>query len=147
MAPVPKLVANAIKTSADKAIINIFAGIPASINGPLDLNLYISKKMYLIGTSGSTIEDMKILLDKVQTNRLDTNISVAAVCGLNHAADGIRAVENHKIPGKIIIYPVCKDLPLTPLTEIHKQLPDVAEKLVNGLWNAKAEKAFIKHFS
>src|SRR5690242_2755495 len=60
MAPVPALVAQAVKDAAPKCIINIFAGIPADKTGEIDLDEYIAKQNYFIGTSGSTLDDMKI---------------------------------------------------------------------------------------
>ena len=65
MAPVPALVAQAVATAAPKAIINIFAGIPADVTAELDLDAYIAKQLYFIGTSGSTLDDMKLVLAKV----------------------------------------------------------------------------------
>ena len=74
---------------------------------------------------------MKAVLAKVEARQLDTNLSVAAVSGLDGAIDGIRAVEKNLMPGKIIVYPSCHGLKLTPLTEIGRQgLP-----LENGHWN------------
>jgi threonine dehydrogenase-like Zn-dependent dehydrogenase len=143
MVPVPNLVANAVKHSAQNAIINIFAGIPASVTAPLDLNTYIEKHLYFIGTSGSVLEDMETVLAKVQSGSLDTNISLAAVSGLAGAVDGMRAVENHSIPGKIIVYPACPTLPLITLDELKQTLPKVAEKLNNGLWTKQAEEQLL----
>lgn len=145
MAPVPKLVAQSVVDSADGAIINIFAGIPATVGGPVDIDAYVEKGCYFIGTSGSTLDDMLTVLKKVQAGRLDTNISVAAVSGLKGAIDGIRAVEHHAIPGKIIVYPDCADLPLTRLEELAGIAPDVAAALNNGLWTKDAEAALLKH--
>lgn len=144
MAPVPKLVAGAINAVNTGGIINIFAGIPASISAELDLDTYIEKQLYFVATSGSTLEDMKVVLEKIESGRLDTNISVAAVCGINHAGEGIRAVEKHSIPGKIIVYPACKDLPLTTLDKLSEQLPRTAECIKDSLWNITAEKALLE---
>jgi hypothetical protein len=146
MAPVPKLVDGAIADSAAHAIINIFAGIPASVSAPIDLDTYIAKQLYFIGTSGSVLEDMKVVLAKVEMGRLDTDLSVAAITGMAGAVDGIRAVEKALIPGKIIVYPACETLPLTPLDQLAKVLPAVAAKLDNGLWNKNAELALLAHF-
>jgi L-sorbose 1-phosphate reductase len=66
MAPVGALVASAIQQADDGAIINIFAGIPAPVRHDLDLDRYIEKRCFLFGTSGSTIEDMRIVLRKVE---------------------------------------------------------------------------------
>jgi hypothetical protein len=55
------------------------------------------------------------------------------------AADGIRAVENRSIPGKIMVYPACRGLRLTRLEELRQKMPEVADKLSDGLWNKAAE--------
>src|SRR5581483_9121269 len=129
MAPVPALVAQAVKDAAPNAIINIFAGIPADKSGEVDLDMYIEKHCYFIGTSGSTLDDMKAVLKKVATRALDTNLSVAAISGLDGAVDGIRAVEKNLMPGKIIVYPFARGLKLTALTEVAKEHPGVAKAL------------------
>jgi threonine dehydrogenase-like Zn-dependent dehydrogenase len=139
MAPVPALVTQAVKDAAPKGIINIFAGIPADKNADIDLDLYIQNQLYFIGTSGSVLEDMKQVLAKVVSRQLDTNLSVAAVSGLDGAIDGIRAVEKNLLPGKILVYPSCKGLKLTPLTELAGKLP-----LTDGHWNQQAEQALVK---
>jgi len=144
MAPVPKLVTQAVNKAADKGIINVFAGIPATVNAEIDLDRYIEKHLYFIGTSGSVLEDMKTVLKKVETGKLDTNISVAAVCGLDAAVEGIRAVENHLIPGKIIVYPFCKNLGLLTLDKLAVKYPGIGNKLNKGLWTKQAEQALLE---
>jgi len=139
MAPVGPLVAQAVRDSADGAIINIFAGIPASVKQDLDLDTYIANRCFMFGTSGSRLNDMKIVLNKVVSGQLDTNCSVDAVCGMAGAIDGIRAVENRTLAGKIIVYPQLKTLPLTPLENLAKQFPTVAEKMDNGIWTKESE--------
>jgi len=146
MAPVPDLVAASVHTAADKGIINIFAGISATVSGKIDLDTYIQKQLYFIGTSGSTLDDMKRMLEKVQTGRLDTNVSVAAICGLEGATDGIRAVENRTIAGKIMVYPSCHGLELIRLEELDEKMPEVAECLNNCLWNKQAEEALLRRY-
>ncbi|MCE5341767.1 MAG: alcohol dehydrogenase catalytic domain-containing protein [Planctomycetaceae bacterium] len=147
MAPVPKLVELSVDSAADNAKINIFAGIPATVDGMVDLQTYIDKKLYFIGTSGSTLDDMKTVLAKVEQGSLDTNISIAAVAGLSAAIEGVNAVENQLIPGKIVVYPAAKNLPLTKIEQIKNSMPDVAEKLHNGLWSKEAEDALLKKLS
>ncbi len=145
MAPVPDLVSAAVKTAAKRAIINIFAGIPAAVTGKIDLDAYIEKQLYFIGTSGSVLDDMKRVLAKVVSGRLDTNVSVAAVSGLDGACDGMKAVENRTIAGKIIVYPSCKGLPLTPLEKLAATMPDVAALLNDGLWTKQAERKLLEN--
>ena len=139
MAPVPALVVASVASAAKRAIINIFAGIAATVTADLDLDTYIAKQLYFIGTSGSTLDDMKLVLAKVLARQLDTNLSVAAVSGLDGAIDGIRAVEKNLVPGKILVYPSCRGLKVTPLTELGGKLP-----LQDGCWNKQAEEALLK---
>ncbi len=65
MAPVPALVVQSVASAAKRGIINIFAGIAAHVTAELDLDAYIAKQLYFIGTSGSTLDDMKLVLAKV----------------------------------------------------------------------------------
>jgi len=147
MAPVPALVTEAVKTADDDAIINIFAGIPATVTAEIHLDRYIADRLYFIGTSGSTIDDMKRVLAKVEAGSLDTNVSVAAVCGLEAAAEGIRAVENRLMAGKILVYPDCPGLTLTPLEKLGERLPEVANCLKNGLWSKEAEEELLRAYA
>lgn len=139
MAPVPALVESSIADASEGAIINIFAGIPAPVKHDIDLDTYIEKKLYMFGTSGSVIEDMKIVLSKVESGQLNTNASVDAISGMAGAVDGIKAVENRTMAGKIIVYPMLHDLGLTPLKDLAEVLPSVAAKLDDGCWTAEAE--------
>ena len=146
MAPAPELVETSVQSAAERGLINIFAGIPATVTGKIDLDTYIQKGLYFIATSGSTLDDMKRMLEKAESGKLDTNVSVAAVCGLEGATEGIRAVENRSIAGKIIVYPACKKLGLVPLEELHKKMPEVAEHLNDGLWTKKAEEKLLETY-
>ena len=144
MAPVGPLVAQAVKDSAEGALINIFAGIPASVKQDIDLDTYIANRCFMFGTSGSRLSDMKIVLEKVLSEQLDTDCSVDAVSGIAGAIDGIRAVEARAMAGKIIVYPQLKNLPLVPLTELGEKYPTVAAKLTNGIWTKAAEDELLK---
>ncbi len=144
MVPAPALVATAVAGSSPRGIINIFAGIPVTVEHPLDLDIYADRQLYFIGTSGSDMRDMKIVLNKVATGTLDTNLSVGAVSGLDGAVDGIRAVEKQAVPGKIIVYPSCRGLPLTRLSELDRRHPEVAGLLKNGTWCQEAETKLIE---
>ncbi len=144
MAPAGALVAQAVKDSVDGTIINIFAGIPASVKQDIDLDTYIASRCFMFGTSGSRLSDMKIVLEKVLSGQLNTNCSVDAVCGMAGAIDGIRSVESRSMAGKIIVYPQLKKLPLLPLTELAEKYPSVAEKLSNGIWTKQAEQELLE---
>lgn len=144
MAPVGVLVAQAVEHSGEHTLINIFAGIPAGVRQDLDLDRYITNRCYMFGTSGSRLEDMKIVLEKVLTGRLDTNCSVDAVSGMAGAIDGIKAVENRSLSGKIIVYPSLEKMPLLTLPEVCRRYPSVAAKLKHGIWTKEAEMELLK---
>jgi L-sorbose 1-phosphate reductase len=144
MAPVPALVASSIRDSEPGCLINLFAGIPAPTKHEMDLDTYIANRCFMFGTSGSTIRDMKIVLQKVTSGELNTNCSVDAVSGMAGATDGIAAVENRTLAGKIIVYPMLHDTGLIPLVDLHKTFPTVAAKLDQGQWTKAAEDELIR---
>ena len=143
MVPAGDLVAEAVASSTDGCLINVFAGIPAGKRARLDLNTYLANHCWMLGTSGSVISDMKIVLEKVSTGQLDTDCSVVAVSGMAGAVDGIAAVENRTLPGKTVVYPELHDMGLIPLTELHEHYPTVADKLASGMWTRDAEKELL----
>jgi len=144
LVPVGALVADAIKHSKPDCLINIFAGIPAATRHSLDLDTYIANRCFMFGTSGSVIQDMKVLLDKVSDGRLDTNISVDAISGMAGAVQAIAAVEDRSLAGKIIVYPDLHDVGLIPLAQLHRHFPSVSRKLDNGRWTLAAEKELLR---
>lgn len=144
MAPVPALVASSIRDSQPGCIINLFAGIPAPTKHQIDLDTYIANRCFMIGTSGSTIGDMKIVLRKVTSGQINTNCSVDAVSGMAGATEGIAAVENRTLAGKIVIYPMLHDIGMIPLTDLHKPFPTVAAKLDQGQWTKAAEQELLR---
>jgi len=144
LAPIGKLVADAIQNSLEGCVINIFAGIPAPTRQELDLDLYIANRCFMFGTSGSLIRDMEIVLEKVEQGRLDTNCSVDAIAGMAGAAEALAAVENRTLAGKIVVYPILRDLGLIPLTEMSKHFPGVSAKLDHGQWTKAAEAELLR---
>jgi len=142
MVPVAALAAQAIASSSNHAIINLFAGIPADVAAPIDLDAYVEKQLYFIGTSGSELRDMQRVLAKVVAHELDTNLSVAAVAGLDGAIEGIRAVEKNLVGGKILIYPSCRGLKLTALGDLQNEA--LRE---DGRWSGEAEAALLRRFA
>jgi threonine dehydrogenase-like Zn-dependent dehydrogenase len=144
MAPLGALVASAIQDADDGAIINIFAGIPAPTKYALDLDTYVEKRCFMFGTSGSTIDDMRIVLRKVERDGFDTNASVDAISGMAGAIDGIASVENRTLAGKIIVYPMLHKVGLIRLSELPEHFPTVAAKLDAGIWTREAEQELLR---
>lgn len=146
MVPSSALVAQAVAEAAEGAIINVFAGMPPASTVATDLNAYVRKHVYAIGTSGSRVEDMRAVLAKLSSRALDTNLSVYAVAGLEGGEAGLRAVANREAGGKIIIYPSCQGLGLTPLAAMGERMPEVARHLSNGRWTAEAEAELLRQY-
>jgi threonine dehydrogenase-like Zn-dependent dehydrogenase len=144
MAPIGALVASAIQDADEGAIINIFAGIPAPTRHLLDLDRYVEKHCFMFGTSGSTIDDMRIVLNKVERDGFDTNASVDAISGIAGAIDGIASIENRTLAGKIIVYPMLHDVGLIPLAQLDQHFPTVAKKLNRGMWTREAEDELLR---
>ncbi|MGV8907994.1 MAG: alcohol dehydrogenase catalytic domain-containing protein [Propionicimonas sp.] len=143
MVPAPFLIAQAVDISAEGAIVNAFAGFAIGTMAELDLTAIATKGIYLVGTSGSRIQDMQTMLAKVEDGTLDTNVSLWAVTGMAGVADGIDAVNNRTSGGKIMVYPTLPDLGLTPLAELGEKLPAVAAAMVEGRWTKAAETALL----
>ena len=144
MVPRSELVEEAIERASNDCIINIFSGIPTPVKHEINLDACIQKRCFMYGTSGSTIEDMKIVLNKVTGGLLNTNRSVDAVSGLAGAAEGMEAVRDRTLAGKIIVYPMLHDVGLIPLGKLGEKFPAVAARLKNGGWNREAEAEFIR---
>lgn len=144
MAPVPELVDQAVRDAAKRGIINVFAGISADTPVSVDLDAYAEKQLYCIGTSGSTMEDMRVVLGKVIDDQLDTNLSVGAVTGMAGAIDGLAAVKNRTIAGKIVVYPQLGDFPLMELDALVAKYPSIGRTLSNGCWTKASEEELLR---
>ena len=143
MVPVAALVSQAVDIAAEGAILNAFAGIPAGTLGDFDLQGIVERKIFMLGTSGSDVSDMRTVLDKIEKGVLDTHISLDAVVGMAGFKDAIDAVINRTSGGKIMVYPSMHDLPLTRLADMHESLPHVAALLERGVWTKAAEEALL----
>lgn len=143
MVPVPALVAQAVDLAAEGAIVNAFAGIPAGTFGEFDLQGIIERRIFMLGTSGSDVSDMRTVLRKIEAGVIDTTISLDAVTGMAGFADAIASVINRTSGGKIMVFPALHDLGLVRLADLPEKLPHVAAKLKDGLWTKEAEEALL----
>ncbi|MBM4464353.1 MAG: alcohol dehydrogenase [Chloroflexi bacterium] len=145
MAPDADAIAEAADYLAPGGIMNIFAGVARGTMARLDLSDVYLRDVRFIGHSGLTTEDMRLTLSQVESGNLSPNRLVAAIGSLNAARDGLRAVKDAVFPGKIVIYPHIKDLPLTPLPDLKHKLPTVYAKLKDGReWTREAEEELLR---
>jgi len=146
LAPVAPLVTQACGFAADNAIVNVFAGIP--IGNPAQISLNdLCRGVKILGSSGSRIRDLRRILEMVENGELNTDMSVAAIGGLNSAREGLEAVRDGKFPGKVVIYTQILDLPLTPLDEIPEKIAELKDELgPQGCWTKEAEAALLEKY-
>jgi threonine dehydrogenase-like Zn-dependent dehydrogenase len=144
MVPATPLVSQAVALAGSGCRINIFAGFANRTRADVDLDRYIERHCYFLGTSGSGIPDMKAVLRKVENGELDTNISLDAVAGFEGVGDALAAVEGRTAAGKIMVYPSLPDLGLVRLSELGERFPSVAAALRDGRWTKAAEQELLR---
>ncbi|MDW8105944.1 MAG: alcohol dehydrogenase catalytic domain-containing protein [Armatimonadota bacterium] len=131
----------------DGGVLNLFAGIPKGRKVPLDLTPLASRHMRLLGSSGSTMEDISECLRMVAEGALPARTVIGAIAGLNALPEALRAVQEHRYPGKIVIFPQLPELPLLGLSELATCLPEVHAHLEHGCyWTKQAEEMLFRAF-
>jgi threonine dehydrogenase-like Zn-dependent dehydrogenase len=143
MVPVPAIAAGTVDLAGEGAIIDFFAGFAVGTTVPLNLDTMLERHVYILGTSGSMISDMKAVLARLEAGTLDTNISVYAVSGMQGVADALEAVRARTSGGKIVIYPQLTQLGLVTLADMPERMPEVAAALEDGRWTKAAELALL----
>lgn len=147
MAPSPEAIAEISQWIAPRGVVNVFAGLKRGTIAQVDAFLiYGPRQVRYVGHSGSKLGDQMAIMERYQRGELQPHRSVAAVCGMRQIGDGIRAMQNATYPGKIVVYPLIADFPLTGLPELKNILPDVYRALENGcVWTNGAEELFLEH--
>ncbi len=143
--PVASLMSEGDTVIKPDGMMVFFAGVPNGTMGDVNLsNVYLSNAQYT-GTSGLTIDDQASVMKRRVAGTLSPGRSVAAIGGLETAAEAIESVIEGKYPGKVVIFPQLHNLPLTGLKELKERLPEVAEKLGDDLmWTNEAEEVLIE---
>ena len=145
LVPVPAVIAEAAGHLAPNGVMNVFAGVARGTMATLDLSDVYLKNTRIIGHSASKMSDFELVLEKTHSGELSPNRSVAAIGSLSAAKAGLQAVKDATLPGKVVIYPHIKEMPLTPLTEFKDLMPTVYAKLNElGEWTNEAEDEFLR---
>ncbi|NOZ49390.1 MAG: alcohol dehydrogenase catalytic domain-containing protein [Chloroflexi bacterium] len=145
LAPIPAVIADAATWLAAEGVMNIFAGVARGTTAQIDLSDAYLKDKRVIGHSASSIDDLRLMLHSAEAGTLSPNRSVAAIGSLSATKDGLQAVMDQVFPGKVVIFPLIKDFPLTALSDLKTLLPTVYAKLKNGReWNKEAEEEFLR---
>lgn len=145
LAPIPAVITDSSTYLAAKGVMNIFAGVNRGTMAMLNLNDVLDKDVRVIGHSASSVDDMKLMLHDTEAGVLKPNRSVAAIGSLEAAKDGLQALKDATYPGKVVIFPNIKYMPVTSLPELKDKLPTVFAKLKNGReWCVEAEEEFLR---
>jgi hypothetical protein len=125
--------------------MNIFAGVGRGTMAKLNLSDVYLKSVRIFGHSASTIADLQQMLQQAESGELSPNRSVAAIGSLYAARDGLQAVKDTTFPGKVVIFPHIKEMPLTALPDLKDKLPTVYAQLKDGReWTTEAEREFLR---
>ena len=152
-APVPAVVELGDAILGFDGCLNFFAG-PLDKKFSANFNFYNVHyaQHHVAGTSGSTPEDMRDIVNLIGENRLDPSVMITHIGGIDAAIDTTVNLPN--IPGgKKLIYTHI-ELPLTALTDFEKlgetdKRFNILDKLVktnNGLWCKDAEEYLLNNF-
>jgi len=145
LAPAAALISHAQQFLAEKGILNIFAGLPVGTTAELDLSDVATRRIRFVGTSGSTIADLKVTLEATESGAISTNRSVAAIGSIHAGWDGLEGAANARFLGKVVLFPQIERLPLTTLAELHERLPGIARHLdKRGGWTKEAEESLLR---
>jgi threonine dehydrogenase-like Zn-dependent dehydrogenase len=145
LAPVPAVISDAATYLAPGGVMNVFAGVARGTMAHLDLSDVYLRDIRVIGHSASTIDDLRLMLHQAESGQLSPNRSVAAIGSLSAARDGLEAVRDTLYPGKVVIYPHIREMPLTALPDLKDLQPTVYARLRNGReWTVEAEEEFLR---
>jgi threonine dehydrogenase-like Zn-dependent dehydrogenase len=145
--PVAEVMAQAAALMNPNGMLVLFAGVPNGTTAPLNLSAVYMDNAQYTGTSGLTISDQALVMQRAAQGQLSTSRSVGAIGGMLAAKEGIQAMIEGRYPGKIVIFPQIHDLPLMGLDELKDKLPDVSAKLETGnAWTNAAEEVLIENY-
>jgi D-arabinose 1-dehydrogenase-like Zn-dependent alcohol dehydrogenase len=144
LAPVPAVISDAATYLAPGGVMNVFAGVLRGTIAQIDLSRVYLDDIRVIGHSASSIDDLKLMLFQAESDLLSPNRSVAAIGSLEAASKGLVALQEAVYPGKVVIFPNIKPMPVTAVTDLEQTMPTVFAKLANRReWTVEAENEFL----
>ena len=144
-APVAPLVEQAADYLAAQSILNVFAGVGIGTMARFSPEIFRTLHTRLIGSSGSSMEDIVNTLNKMEAGQLATRMSLAAIGGIEATWLGIKGVKENRFPGKTVIFPQLHGLDLAGMDGFAGICPEAAALLEPGnVWTNAAEKVFLE---
>ena len=120
VAPEVAVIERGARLMRPDGMLVLFAGMPFGQPCALPLGLVSSANARITGSTGCTVADQLAVLDRVVEGSLELSGNLEAVAGLGALPDALEAVNAGKVSGKIAIYPVLLDLPMTPVSELRQ---------------------------
>jgi hypothetical protein len=135
----------AVGLLAPDGMLALFAGLPLGNLLTLRVENVALHGAQFTGTSGSSLDDQGRVVQRALAGQISPAHSVAAIGGLDAAAEGLQAVIDRRFAGKVLLFPHLRDLPLLGLDELAQALPPVHACLgQGGTWNGAAERALFE---
>ncbi|HYN69483.1 MAG TPA: alcohol dehydrogenase catalytic domain-containing protein [Candidatus Eisenbacteria bacterium] len=146
-APSAAAVVDGAKVMAPDGMLVLFAGVPVGTRAGLDLSPVFLHGAQYTGTSGSRILDQERVVAKTLTGLLSPGRALAALGGIEAARDGLQAMIDGRFPGKIVIFPQLRGLPLTSLEDLAAGDPELGAALgEGGTWTREAEAVVFRRY-
>ncbi len=146
--PVGPVMGSAATLMGPDGMLVLFAGVANGTMAPLNIsNVYLHNAQFT-GTSGSSIADQAMVLEKATEGSLSPERSLAAVGGIEAGQAGIQSMIDGDFAGKIMIFPQLTGLPLTGIDQLAEKVPEVGALLGEGnLWTREAEDKLLELFA
>ena len=152
MVPVAALFTQAEQICGTDGCINFFAGPTIhDLQGSLNLYRIHYDGIHVIGTAGSTPQDMEDIIHLIEENKINAGAIVSHILGLNAVSDTLYAMEKPNGAKKVCYNEL--DLPLIAVDDLeelgkenalYRELA-VIVKANGGLWCAEAEAYLLAH--
>ncbi|WP_404652059.1 alcohol dehydrogenase catalytic domain-containing protein [Raoultella terrigena] len=128
-----------VECLATNGTLILFSGTRYGQFGQLPLGWIASRHVTITASSGSSVADQLEVLEKMNRNEAMPDFNVAAIGGFMATKAGLQAVKEGRFPGKIVIYPQLKNLPLLPLNELSRWDTQLGALVVKNGWGRAAE--------
>lgn len=137
-APGTEPVENAVPFLKKDGMLILFSGTKYGSYAKLPVGYVASYGARINASSGSTVEDEKKVLRKIEAGQYHPDQNVMAIAGFKALKQAVEAVSQGKYPGKVIIYPQLDDLPLLDIHQIGDYDKAFEGAQING-WNREYE--------
>lgn len=140
------LIAAALRHARRRATVLLFSS--ARESSLLDWSPIHDKRLVVTGSAGASYAETIAALER--RRRLRVGPHIAAVVGLNHVVEALRAVRDRAFAGRVVSFPHLRFLPLTALGDLHRliRLPErCAREVSKGVWSRTTEGQLAREFS